>query len=582
MPGSGMVEAPMKNPKSSSPASRLEALGQRYWDLQLEADPFYATVVGEHRFNDRTPDLSRDGMSRLRAAYASLREELGQLDSTGLPSTGRVDCEVLDESLALRLGDLDHQTHVWKVDQLMGPQVALADVVRFHPVESEKDFHDLLARFQDVPRYLDQYLACLAQGIRDRRVAPRPCVLRVIDQLSHMLNSDEGWAHLLHPLSATSKVFEFTGREALSSEIRLAVKERVLPAFAKMKDYLEDEYLACSREDVGVWAMEDGDDTYRHLIRKYTTTKYTAREIHDAGHVMLREVNERISVIARRLGKTCSPREFVKALQSDPTSFATSREQLLRAYAAAFERATAALPRMFGRLPRTPCEIRPIEPFAEKDAPGAYYLPPPSDGSRPGIFYANTYDPCSRALNEVETLTYHEAVPGHHLQIALAVENATLSQYRRYEPFDAFCEGWALYAEKLSDEFDLFPTDHARVGLLTAQALRACRLVVDTGMHALRWTRDQAVQFMTDNVALSSHVIEVEIDRYMITPGQALSYAVGMRQIDELRSRASRELGASMDLRGFHDMVLEEGAIPLTVLAGRVEAWIDERKARGA
>lgn len=562
----------MPNPSS---AEKLAELGQRYWDLQIESDPFFATTVGEHRLDDRVPDISVEGLARQLATYRQLHGETRDLDPADLTRTQRTDREVLEESLAIRVGDLALETHLWKVDPLMGPQILLADVVRFHPTREARDLENLLARYRAFPQYLDQHVAGLRRGVESGRVAPRPCVVRVLGQLAALGATEEGSAHLLVPLAKMP-----AGCDDLAAAIRRSLKEDVLPAFARLETYLEKEYLACARSDAGLWSIPGGEETYRHLIRKYTTTPYSAEEIHMAGHAMVGDVMRELAEIAGRLGHSGSPLDFVREVKRNKANFATSREQLLRSYTETFERAQAALPAMFGRLPRTACEIRPIEPYAEKDAPGAYYYPPPSDGSRAGIFYANTYEPTSRALHEIETLTFHEAVPGHHLQIALGVENPALAQYRRYEPFDAFCEGWALYAEKLSDEMGLFSSDLSRVGLLNAQALRACRLVVDTGMHALKWSRDQAVKFMSENISLSPHVIEVEIDRYTIWPGQALSYSMGMRRIGELRQEAAGALADRMDLRAFHDLVLEEGAIPLTVLAGRVKTWIDERKNR--
>jgi len=399
---------------------------------------------------------------------------------------------------------------------------------------------------------MDQYLDNLRAGVRDGRVAMRVAVERVIGQLKGLLGTPEEKS----PFAA-------------KPELVPSIRESVYPAFRKMLAYLEGEYLATSRaKDVGLWALPGGQEAYRFRIRLHTTTDLTAEEIHRIGLEELRSIQAEMRTIAKG-----DLRPFMDRLKKDPKNFFASREELIDSARRELAKATAKLPAWFKRLPKNECEVKAIEAYRERDCVAAFYYQPDEKLTRKGIFYANTFDATSRPRFNMPALAIHEAVPGHHLQIALALEIEGLPRFRRQAGFTAFVEGWGLYSERLGDEMGLYEDDLSRFGMLTYQAWRACRLVVDTGLHAMKWTRQQAIDFFMENVALTETEVLNEVDRYIIWPGQALAYMVGKREILALREEARKAMGPRFDIKDFHDVVLRNGAIPLTTLRRLVCGW---------
>jgi prolyl oligopeptidase len=384
----------------------------------------------------------------------------------------------------------------------------------------------------------------------------RPAVERVIGQLKSMLAT---------PVEKSP----FAAKPSLVP----AIADSVYPAFRKMLDFLEKDYLPKARtRDVGLWALPGGKEAYEFRIRLHTTTDLTAEEIHRIGLDELRGIQKEMAAIAKGDLKA-----FMTKLKADPKSFFASREEVLSSATREVAKCKAALPKWFGRLPKNDCEVKAIEDYREKDSVAAFYYPPDEKLTRKGIFYANTYEPASRPKFNMPALAVHEAVPGHHLQIAIAMEIEGLPRFRRQAGFTAFVEGWGLYSERLGDEMGLYETELDRFGMLTYQAWRACRLVVDTGLHALHWTRQQAIDFFMENVALTETEVLNEVDRYIIWPGQALAYMIGKREIFALREEARKALGARFDIREFHDVVLRNGAVPLTTLRAVVRAWASSK-----
>jgi uncharacterized protein (DUF885 family) len=407
---------------------------------------------------------------------------------------------------------------------------------------------------------MDQYLENLRDGIRDGRTAPTIAVERVIAQLEALLAT---------PAEASALV----GKGRLSApefaaELPSAVKEAVYPAFQRCLQFLKDDYVA--RREPGVWAVTDGAEIYTMLAQQHTTTNLTPDELHQVGLDDLASIHAEMRAIMASLGAgDASIRAFTERLIHDPANLPASREDLLSESERLLAQATAALPRAFGRLPGQPCVVKAIEEFRERDAPAAYYFQPSPDGSRPGTFYVNTFEPSSRPRHTLPALAFHEGVPGHHLQIALAQDQPDLPAFRRFSAgwlSNAFVEGWALYTERLADELGLYPDDVARFGMLGYQAWRACRLVVDTGIHHQRWSRQQAIEFFFDNVGLSERETVNEVDRYIVWPGQALAYKVGQREIERVRHEVQSAAGAGFDLRAFHDALLSHAAVPLSTL----------------
>ncbi len=546
-------------------AAALQRLAEDYWEGVLRRNPTLATYYGDYRYNDRLPDPGPAGRAAEEAALTEVLERLKEIPTDALSTEERITGDMLRISAVHGLAALRLKFYEWDVDQMAGPQVWLPELLNWHPLDTPEHLEQLVARYRAFPQYLASYLENLRAGLASGRVAFRVAVERVVDQLRRLLATPVEQSPLIVPIPA-----EAAQRGALIA----AVEQAVYPAYQQMLAFLDQEYCPRAREQAGVWAITDGEEAYRELTRRHTTTDLTPEQIHQIGLDELASIQAEMREIARRLGNTEDLAEFAQRLKADPNNFYTSREALLAAFNAILERLQAALPRAFGRLPKVPCVVRAIEEYRERDSVAAFYYPPSADGSRPGIFYANTYQPQTRPRYNFEALTAHEAVPGHHLQIALAQETEGLPAFRRlgFEA-TAFVEGWGLYSERLVDELGLYSVDLDRYGMLGYHAWRASRLVVDTWMHALRWTRQQAIDFMITNVGLTEPEVVNEIDRYIIWPGQALAYMIGQRHFMELRREAAQRLGPRFDLRAFHDEALAHAALPLSTLKLVIDAW---------
>lgn len=554
---------------AQAPAAGLARLADEYWQYQMERSPTWATYLGDHRFDDRLSDVGPRARAADRGRFTRMREQLARIDLAALPAQDRVTHRILDRTLATQLEAMEFHQHEYDVNQMDGPQLNLLELPNYHPLDTDKGRRDLVKRLEAMPRYLAQYQANLTDGLARGRTQTRVIVQRVVDQLARALATPVDKGPYAQAIAKAPP--------ADAARMRAALEERVRPAFARLHAFLRDTYLPRARARAGLFAMPGGTRAYAFLIRKYTTTALTAREIHRIGLEELADIQLEADTIARRNGHR-DGRAFFAAIRKDPKNFSATREGILERYRQALARAFAALPKAFAVLPKAPCIVKPLEEYRERESPAAYYYSAPHDRSRPAVFYANTYDPASRPLYNATALTVHEAVPGHHLQIALAQEIQGLPMFRREVDFTAFTEGWGLYSERLAEELGLYEDDLARAGMLTYQAWRACRLVVDTGMHAFGWTREQSIDFMKKNLALSEKEVVAEVERYITWPGQALAYMIGKREIMRVRKDAQEKLGARFDLKQFHEVVLRNGAIPLSVLAEEVAAWVAAQK----
>jgi uncharacterized protein (DUF885 family) len=549
-----------------SASDDLARLAADYWEGVLWRNPTLATFFGDYRYNDRLPDAGPDGRS---AEESALREVLRRLDSiprAELTPDERISWDMLKRAADEGLAALSLRLDEMAVDQMSGPQVWLPELLNWHPTDSAEQVQQLIGRYHAFGAYMDQYLANLRDGVRDGRTATRMATERVVGQLRALLATSP----VDSTLAAPSKVMP-----ELADDLLKALERSVYPAYQRMLEYLQGEYLnEHARREPGVWSVADGQRIYEILCRQHTTTELTPDELHRIGLEELEGIQQEMRQIMVRLGDSSGDiRAFTERLTHDPANLPSNREEIVRAAESLLHEAQAALPRAFGYLPKIPCVVKAIEDYREKDSVAAFYYPPSGDGSRPGVFYVNTYDPPSRPRHTMPALTFHEAVPGHHLQIALATETSGLPDFRRLgSDVTAYVEGWALYTERLADELGLYPNDQARYGMLGYQAWRACRLVVDTGMHHLRWSRQQGIDFFLQNVGLTERETVNEVDRYIIWPGQALSYKIGQREIESLRREASARPG--FDVRRFHDEVLAHGAIPLSTLRKTITDWL--------
>jgi len=466
----------------------------------------------------------------------------------------------------------------WTVDPLQGPQVELMNVESYQPVRTVSEGQDLAARWLAIGPYIVQNIANLRVGAAAGKVAVRAGVEKVIDELEDLLaKPDADWA-LLRPLKAEHEGWTEEERHAFKEGLTSSLKESARPGFVRYFEFLKSEILpkARSPDRPGIMHVPGGRDAYAKLIRVHTSLDLTPEEIHRTGLGEVDRINKETENLGEKFFGTKDRKEILRRLRSDSSLYFSSRDEVAAKAETALARANAAIAKWFGRLPKAPCEVVRMAEHEEKHSTIAYYRPPPADGSRPGRYYINTSAPEARPRYEAEALAYHEAVPGHHLQIAIAQELEGIPEFRKNSGVTAFIEGWGLYSERLADEMGLYSSDLDRIGILSFDSWRACRLVVDTGMHAMGWTRDQAIDFMLENTALAKNNIVNEVDRYITWPGQALAYKTGQLEIIGLRKGAESRLGSKFNVRTFHDALLDNGAVPLQVLRQVIRSYSNQ------
>jgi len=547
----------------------VNGLADRFWESILELNPTTATIYGDERYADRLEDPSEAGRAKALALWRSARREVAAIPTDGLSVEDRITVDMIKVLSDLGIEEHEQRTDLLRVvDQMGGPQTLLPVVSQFQPADTPERLEKYLARLQAYTGFMAANCDLLREGIQTGLTAPRIVVERTIAQLERLLEIPVAES----PVATMAQVSSETDRD----RVREVVADVVRPANQAFLDTLGGDYLAASRTDPGLWSAPNGDALYRTQIRAWTTVDMDPQVIHQIGMDELETIEAERRAIAATLGYADDTAALRQALDDDPANTPQSKDELLARAREDIERALSIAPRYFRALPRAGVEVRPVEEFKEADSPFAYYYPPATDGSRGGSYYANGYDLPSRKYTKLATTTYHEAVPGHHFQIALEMENENLNTFRRLGSRmigGAYVEGWGLYSERLADEMGLFRSEAERFGMLDAQAWRAARLVVDTGLHALRWTRQQSIDFLL-SAGLSSTDAIIETDRYIAWPGQALTYKVGQRAIEALRRDLTERDGAHFDLREFHDQVLGHGSLPLATLARELPTWV--------
>jgi len=553
---------------SDQPASAVDELADRFWDAVLELNPTTATVYGDERYDDRLEDPSPAGRAKARRLMEDTLAAAEAIPADGLSVEERITRDMLIVIAEQGIEEDDQGVHRLRVvDQIGGPQTLLPQICQFQSADTPERLDKFLARLEAYRDFMAANTDILREGLATGLAAPRIVAERTIAQLQRLLAIPIDDAIV----PALAKVANDADRE----KVRTVTEKVIYPADRAFLEMLSGEYLAATREQPGLWSAADGQALYRTQIRSWTTLELDPEAVHQIGRDELALVDEARRAIAAAAGAG-SPHEYRTRLLDDPANTPSTKDELLARAREDIDRAMVVAPRFFGRLPRAGVEVMAVEEFKEKDAPFAYYFPPSPDGSRPGIYYANGYDLPNRKYTKLATTTYHEAVPGHHFQIALEQENPNLSTFRRLGARivgGAYVEGWGLYSEKLADEMGLFRDDAERFGMLDAVAWRAARLVVDTGLHALRWTRQQSIDFLLET-GLSETDATIETDRYIVWPGQALTYMIGCREIERLRRQLTERDGSRFDLREFHDQVLGHGSLPLATLARELPNWV--------
>jgi len=561
--------------------AQLHALFDTAWEQDLQDNPRGASYLGDKRFNARWADLTPQAFAQRDKQYRAWIAAADRIDARSLSAEDQLNRELFKRVYQDRLDQYRFKAHLRAVDQLNYSAGILTanELTEVIPFETTRDYEDWLARLRSLDRYVDETIALMREGIREHNVQPRIITERVAKQLEAHLVEDPTRSLFYQPFKSFPPTVPAERQQKLADEAQQAIKTTVVPAYRRLQTFIAREYLPASRKTVGIWDSPHGGEYYANRVRWFTTTSLTPEEVHALGLAEVKRIRGEMDEIIRQVGFKGTFPEFLQYLRTDPKFRLTSPDALFKAYVVMAKRIDPLLTDFFGVLPRTPYGVRPIPEANAPDTTTAYYQPLSADGRRPGYFYVNLYRPEERPTYEIPVLTTHEAVPGHHIQQAIAKEQGELPKFRRDFEATAYVEGWALYAETLGDEMGLYADPYDKFGQLTYEMWRAVRLVVDTGMHYKHWTREQAIDFFRANAAKSELDIVNEIDRYIAWPGQATAYKVGELTIKRLRDRAQAQLGERFDKRQFHDEVLRGGAVPLDVLEQRIEDWVRRQNA---
>jgi len=560
---------------------QLKKLIAEEWEYELRESPEFATIIGDYRYNDRWSDMSLAHVQQHKRDAEAWLERFNAVDTTGFPEQEKLNQVLMVRNLEEDLEGIRFQTYEMPIDQFHGVHLELPQFVAVIPFDSTKHYDDYLARLHQIPRLLNQVIETLQQGEKDGLLPPRFLLEKTVTQC-RTLSGPEGEANVFgRPVTQFPGAVPPPERKRLHDAIIAAVNTEVRPSYETLAKFLATEYAPKGRVQPGLWALPDGDARYRFAVRRLTTTNMEPEAIHQLG---LREV-ERIEaeqlVIAKKLGFS-DLQSFRASLKTNSKLIPRSGEQILDTYRRYIAQMEPELPKLFGLLPKTRVEIRPVQAFREKEAAAADYQQGTPDGSRPGVVYVNTSDYQHRSLISVESTAYHEGIPGHHMQISIAQTLPELPSFRQQGYYTAYTEGWALYAERLGKEVGFYQDPYSDYGRLSDELLRAVRLVLDTGVHYKHWTREQMVDFFHQHSSEDEPDIQAETDRYIAWPGQALGYKLGQLDILRLRDKAQKELGSKYDVRAFHDEILNGGALPLDVLDARVDAWIAAQRTTAA
>ena len=547
----------------------VDRIADGFWERFKELSPVSATVNGDTRYDDQLPDPSPAGRAKWREYAEQLRDAADSVDGADLSLEDRITLDVMRVIGEIQLTELDQRMDTMRVvDQMGGPQQILPQLCQFQSADTPERLELFMARLHAYPKYMADNIELLHEGLASGLTAPRIVAERTIAQLERMLEIP--MADAVVPSLIT------VAKDADREKVRDVIRDVVQPADAAFLDALRGDYLAASRPENGLWSAPNGDELYRTQILRWTTLQLDPQTVHQTGLDQLESIEDERRAISRAAGFGDDTSAYRASLASEAENQASSQANLIARATDDIERAFELAPAMFRRAPVSLCRVIPVEEYKERDAPFAYYYPPSADTTRPGTYYVNTFDLPSRTFSRLAATTYHEAIPGHHWQISLESENTGLNNFRRFAARyagGAYVEGWGLYAERLADEMGLYRNEAERFGMLDAQAWRAARLVVDTGLHALRWTRQQSIDTLLA-AGLTETDAVIETDRYISWPAQALTYKVGQLEIERLRRELTVRDGAAFDLREFHDQLLGHGSLPLATLARELPNWV--------
>ena len=572
------VAAPKK--KESDLGKRRQALRDllhENWEYTLKESPEFASILGDKRWNDQLSDFSQETIDRQLMEAKKFLVRFEAIDTAGFPEQERLNQTLMVRSLRNEVEDARFKSWRMPVNQMNGIHIDAPQLGSLLQFNTSKDYDDYIARLQKLPIVIDQTITQMRKGMAEGLVPPRFLLEKVAEQTAGIAALKGDRSPFAQSLQTMPKTISESDQTRLRTQLVAAVNQAVIPAYRKFEKFVREEYAPRGRTDMGVWSLPEGAARYANAAQRRTTTNLTPEEIHAIGLREVADLERQMLIIARKLGHT-DLKSFNASLEKNPALRPTSRENILEIYRARIAAMEKKLPQLFGRLPKAGMKVMQVEEFRENGASGAQYQRPAQDGSRPGFIMVNTRDYQNRKTISFESTAYHEGVPGHHLQIAIAQELPELPPFRAQGGYTAFVEGWALYSERLGKDVGFYKDPYSDYGRLQDEMLRAIRLVVDTGLHSKKWTREQVVQFFRDHSAIDEVEIQSETDRYIVWPGQALAYKIGQLKILELRERAKKDLGKRFDIRDFHDAILGAGALPLDVLEERIDRWIATKK----
>ncbi len=563
-------------PAHSGPAEDFQALLDETWEWQLSENPVRASRLGDRRFNDQWTDMSLGAIARRFEQQKAFLRRLRAIDSSLLSETDALNYDLFRRQLQNSIDGQQFNDHLMPMSQRGGVQSleSTAETLRLANVQ---DYEDWLERMTKIETVIEQTTALMEEGRRTGYMPPKILMERIPNQISSQLVEDPEMSPFFKAFGDMPDSIGEKDQVRIQQLAKEVIDESIVPAYRKFSRYFNETYLPASRESIGASSLPNGEAFYEYRAQFYTTTSMTPDEIHRLGLNEVKRIRDEMQLVIDELEFDGSFADFLHFLRTDPQFYYDTPEELFDGYLAVCKRIDPELVRLFGKLPRMPYGLRPIPDNIAPDTTTAYYNSPAADGSRPGYYYVNLYRPEVRPKYEMEVLSIHEAVPGHHLQIALQMEMEDMPNFRKYSGFTAFSEGWGLYSESLGYEMGFYKDPYSKFGALTYDMWRAVRLVVDTGMHYKGWTRQQAIDFFKDNAAKKEADIINEIDRYISWPGQALAYKIGQLKMLELRRKSEQALGADFDVKAFHDALLGGGAVPMEVLETRMNRWLTEQ-----
>ncbi|WVZ30701.1 DUF885 domain-containing protein [Acinetobacter baumannii] len=556
----------------------LNQLLQEQWEYALKNSPETATVLGDLRYNDRWTEFSKNQIEKDKKTTQNFLKRFEAIDSTGFSATDQLNKDLMIYQLKETLKNYDLKLYEMPFNQMWGLHLQFPGFISSIPFNNAKQYQDYIARLKQIPLILDQGIQLAKQGQKDGLMPPKYLIEKVAKQITSIATPAGKDSVFASPLKQFPNNISKAEQERLSREILQVIDQNVRPAYQKLGTFIQKDYLPHGRQYEGIWSLPNGDELYRFYVENNTTTSESPENIHQLGLKEVARIEAEMLKIAKAQGFN-DLKSFQQSLKTNPAVFPKSREEILEIYRGYIAQMQPELPKLFGLLPKNKVEVLPVEQYREKEAAGAEYHQGTPDGSRPGQVYVNTGDFSERSKISMEATAYHEAIPGHHMQIDIAQNLPNLPMFRKQPNHTAYIEGWALYAEQLGKDVGFYKDPLSDYGRLSSELFRACRLVVDTGVHYKKWTRQQMIDFMREHSALDEPDIQAETDRYIAIPAQALAYKMGQLKILELRELAKHELGDRFDIKAFHDMILNAGTLPLNILDARIKNWIKEQKA---